>query len=102
MLVGPTCPTAAFALGDKTADPLAMYLNDVFAVPASLAGMPAMSLPVGFDTAEDGGPLPVGLQLIAPMLGEAVMVQAAAALAADLALDLTPRGPRALALPESE
>ena len=102
VLVGPTCPTAAFALGDKTADPLAMYLNDVFAVPASLAGMPAMSLPVGFDTAEDGGPLPVGLQLIAPMLGEAVMVQAAAALEADLALDLTPRGPRALALPESE
>lgn len=102
VLVGPTCPTAAFKLGDKTADPLAMYLNDVFAVPASLAGMPAMSLPVGFDTAEDGGPLPVGLQLVGPMLGEAVMVQAAAALEADLALDLTPRGPRALALPESE
>ena len=96
VLIGPTCPTAAFKLGDKTADPLAMYLNDVFAVPASLAGMPAMSLPVGFDTEGEMAGLPVGLQLIGPLLGEHVMLRAAAALEADLDLDLTPRGPRAL------
>ncbi|MEE8599803.1 MAG: Asp-tRNA(Asn)/Glu-tRNA(Gln) amidotransferase subunit GatA [Euzebya tangerina] len=103
VLVGPTCPTVAFPLGDKTADPLAMYLNDIYAVPASLAGMPAMSLPVGFD---DGAPeaegrdgLPVGLQLIGPLLGEPVMLQTAAALEADLDLDLTPRGANALEAP---
>ncbi|MGI9019064.1 MAG: Asp-tRNA(Asn)/Glu-tRNA(Gln) amidotransferase subunit GatA [Euzebya sp.] len=96
VLVGPTCPTTAFPLGDKTADPLAMYLNDIYAVPASLAGMPAMSLPVGFD--QQG--LPVGLQLIGPLLGEQVMLQAAAALEADLDLDLTPRGTNALISPD--
>jgi aspartyl-tRNA(Asn)/glutamyl-tRNA(Gln) amidotransferase subunit A len=95
VLVGATCPTTAFPLGDKTADPLAMYLNDIYAVPASLAGLPAMSLPVGFDEAG----LPVGLQLVGPLLGEAVMLRAAAALEADLALDLAPAGPNALPLP---
>ncbi|CAN5864686.1 Asp-tRNA(Asn)/Glu-tRNA(Gln) amidotransferase subunit GatA [soil metagenome] len=98
VLVGPTCPTTAFGLGDKTADPLAMYLNDIYAVPASLAGMPAMSLPVGFD---DAG-LPVGLQLIGPLLGEGVMLQTAAALEAELDLDLTPQGPNALAAPSKD
>ena len=97
VLVGPTCPTAAFPLGEKSADPLAMYLNDVFAVPASLAGLPAMSLPVGVDP--DDGDLPVGLQLMGPLLGEEVMLRTAAALEADLALDLTPRGPHALEMP---
>jgi aspartyl-tRNA(Asn)/glutamyl-tRNA(Gln) amidotransferase subunit A len=95
VLVGATCPTTAFPLGDKTADPLAMYYNDVYAVPASLAGMPAMSMPVGFDEAG----LPVGLQLVGPLLGEARMLRAAAALEADLALDLTPRGANALPHP---
>ncbi|CAN5372805.1 Asp-tRNA(Asn)/Glu-tRNA(Gln) amidotransferase subunit GatA [soil metagenome] len=98
VLVGPTCPTTAFPLGDKTADPLAMYASDVYAVPASLAGMPAMSLPCGFD---DAG-LPVGLQLIAPLLDEATMLRTAAALEADLALDLTPRGSNALPEPTAE
>ncbi len=106
VLVGPTCPTTAFPLGAKTADPLAMYLNDVYAVPASLAGMPAMSLPVGLDDAspEAAGRhgLPVGLQLVAPLLGEARMLRAAAALEADLDLDLTPRGPNALPAPTAE
>ena len=103
VIVGPTCPTVAFPLGEKTADPLAMYLNDIYAVPASLAGLPAMSLPVGLD---DGSPeaagrdgLPVGLQLMAPLLGESVMLQTAAALEADLDLDLTPRGANALEAP---
>jgi aspartyl-tRNA(Asn)/glutamyl-tRNA(Gln) amidotransferase subunit A len=60
VILAPTAPSAAFALGDKTADPLAMYLNDVFAVPASLAGLPAMSVPAGLN--RDG--LPLGLQVI--------------------------------------
>ncbi len=95
VLVGPTSPTTAFALGDKTDDPLAMYLNDVFTIPSSLAGTPSLSLPAGFDEAG----LPVGLQVMAPLDGEAVMLRAAAALEADLALDLVPRGPRAVSAP---
>jgi aspartyl-tRNA(Asn)/glutamyl-tRNA(Gln) amidotransferase subunit A len=95
VLAGPTAPTTAFPLGEKTSDPLEMYLNDVFAVPASLAGVPAMSLPVGLD--ETG--LPVGLQLVAPLLGEATMLRTSRALEADVAFDPTPRGPHALELP---
>ena len=60
VILAPTAPTAAFALGEKSADPLAMYLNDVFAVPASLAGLPAMSVPAGLN--RQG--LPLGLQVI--------------------------------------
>ena len=59
-ILTPTAPSAAFALGDKSDDPLAMYLNDVFAVPASLAGLPAMSVPGGLSA--EG--LPLGLQII--------------------------------------
>ena len=58
--LAPTAPTAAFGLGEKSDDPLAMYLNDVFAVPASLAGLPAMSVPAGLN--REG--LPLGLQII--------------------------------------
>jgi aspartyl-tRNA(Asn)/glutamyl-tRNA(Gln) amidotransferase subunit A len=60
LLLAPTTPTASFALGDKVDDPLAMYLNDVFSVPASLAGLPAMSVPAGLNAAG----LPLGLQII--------------------------------------
>lgn len=60
-LVGPVFPTVAFKIGEKTADPLAMYLGDILTVPASLAGIPAISIPAGMS---DG--LPVGLQLMAP------------------------------------
>jgi len=60
VLLAPTTPTAAFPLGDKLDDPLAMYLNDVFSVPASLAGLPAMSVPAGLN----GDGLPLGLQII--------------------------------------
>jgi aspartyl-tRNA(Asn)/glutamyl-tRNA(Gln) amidotransferase subunit A len=60
VILAPTTPTAAFALGDNTEDPLAMYLNDVFSVPASLAGLPAMSVPAGLN----GQGLPLGLQVI--------------------------------------
>ncbi|MBA3056214.1 MAG: Asp-tRNA(Asn)/Glu-tRNA(Gln) amidotransferase subunit GatA [Sphingomonadales bacterium] len=60
VILAPTTPTAAFGLGEKSDDPLAMYLNDVFSVPASLAGLPAMSVPAGL-TAQG---LPLGLQVI--------------------------------------
>jgi aspartyl-tRNA(Asn)/glutamyl-tRNA(Gln) amidotransferase subunit A len=66
LLLTPTAPSAAFALGEKSADPLAMYLNDVFTVPSSLAGLPAMSVPGGLD----GQGLPLGLQVIGKALDE--------------------------------
>jgi aspartyl-tRNA(Asn)/glutamyl-tRNA(Gln) amidotransferase subunit A len=66
LILAPTAPSAAFGLGEKTSDPLSMYLNDVFAVPASLAGLPAMSVPGGLS--KDG--LPLGLQIIGKALDE--------------------------------
>ena len=72
LLLGPTSPTAAFAIGAKTEDPITMYLNDIYTIGANLAGLPAMSLPCGF---ADG--LPVGLQLIGPHFSEARMLNAA-------------------------
>jgi aspartyl-tRNA(Asn)/glutamyl-tRNA(Gln) amidotransferase subunit A len=77
LLLGPTAPATAFPFGAK-ADPLAMYLNDVFTIPSNLAGHPAMSVPFG--TGDDG--LPVGVQVLAPALAEATMFRAAAALEA--------------------
>ena len=76
VLLTPTAPSAAFALGEKQADPLAMYLNDVFTVPASLAGLPAMSVPGGLD--KDG--LPLGLQIIGKALDEQGVLNAGLAL----------------------
>ena len=78
ILLGPTAPGTAFELGAKTADPLAMYLNDVCTIPSNLAGHPAMSVPFG--TGEDG--LPIGVQVLAPALGETTMFQVAAVLEA--------------------
>ncbi|HET9483566.1 MAG TPA: Asp-tRNA(Asn)/Glu-tRNA(Gln) amidotransferase subunit GatA [Xanthomonadales bacterium] len=75
LLAGPTAPTVAFALGEKRADPLAMYAADVNTVAVNLAGLPAISLPAGF---VDG--LPVGLQLIAPAFAEARLIAAGDAL----------------------
>jgi aspartyl-tRNA(Asn)/glutamyl-tRNA(Gln) amidotransferase subunit A len=66
LLLTPTAPSAAFALGEKSDDPIAMYLNDVFAVPASLAGLPAISVPAGLN---DQG-LPLGLQIIGKAFDE--------------------------------
>ncbi len=76
VLVSPTAPTTAFPIGEKVDDPLAMYLNDLCTIPANMAGNTAMSVPAGL-AAEDG--LPVGLQIMAPALGEAVMYRVAAA-----------------------
>jgi aspartyl-tRNA(Asn)/glutamyl-tRNA(Gln) amidotransferase subunit A len=76
LILTPTAPSAAFALGEKSADPIAMYLNDVFAVPASLAGLPAMSVPGGLD----GQGLPLGLHLIGRELDEQGVLNAALAI----------------------
>lgn len=76
ILLTPTAPSAAFALGQKNADPLEMYLNDVFTVPASLAGLPAMSVPGGLS---DEG-LPLGLQIIGKALDEQGVLNAALAI----------------------
>ena len=76
LLLTPTAPSAAFALGEKQADPLAMYLNDVFTVPASLAGLPAMSVPGGLD----GAGLPLGLQVIGRPLDEQGVLNAGLAI----------------------
>jgi aspartyl-tRNA(Asn)/glutamyl-tRNA(Gln) amidotransferase subunit A len=67
VLLSPTSPTTAFKLGEKLDDPLAMYLNDIATIPANLAGLPGISVPVGV-TEEDG--LPVGLQVLAPALAD--------------------------------
>jgi len=76
LIAGPTSPTPAFRLGERTGDPLAMYLSDVLTVPASLAGLPAVSVPAGF-AREDGHELPVGLQLIGPAGADASVLAAA-------------------------
>jgi aspartyl-tRNA(Asn)/glutamyl-tRNA(Gln) amidotransferase subunit A len=76
VILTPTAPSAAFGIGEKMSDPLAMYLNDVFAVPASLAGLPAMSVPGGLD----GQGLPLGLHLIGPELNEQAVLNAALAI----------------------
>ncbi len=75
-LLAPTAPTTAFRLGEKTGDPLTMYLSDVCTIAANLTGHPAMSVPYG--VGDDG--LPVGVQVLAPALGEPVMFRVAAAL----------------------
>ncbi len=66
VIASPTAPTTAFKLGEKADDPLAMYLSDIYTLPASLAGVPALSVPCG---ADQGG-MPIGLQLVAPPLQE--------------------------------
>ena len=76
VLLTPASPTTAFQFGAKTSDPLTMYLCDVFTIPTNLAGHPAMSVPFG--VGNDG--MPIGVQVLAPALGEPVMFRTAAAL----------------------
>jgi aspartyl-tRNA(Asn)/glutamyl-tRNA(Gln) amidotransferase subunit A len=76
VILAPTAPTAAFGLGEKSDDPLAMYLNDLFAVPASLAGLPAMSVPAGLN--REG--LPLGLQIIGKAFDEQGVLNAGLAI----------------------
>jgi aspartyl-tRNA(Asn)/glutamyl-tRNA(Gln) amidotransferase subunit A len=73
LVMGPTTPTTAFALGAKVDDPVQMYLNDIFTIPAPLAGLPALSVPCGFDARG----LPVGLQLMGNYFAEATLLGAA-------------------------
>jgi aspartyl-tRNA(Asn)/glutamyl-tRNA(Gln) amidotransferase subunit A len=86
LLVSPTSPTVAFRLGEKTANPLAMYLSDVLTIPSNMAGLPGLSIPCGL---ADG--LPVGLQLIGPQFSENVLFRAGHALERALAFDPVPR-----------
>ena len=83
LIVTPTAPSVAFKLGDKTADPLAMYLNDFCTVPMSLAGIPAISIPCGL---ADG--LPVGLQIAGPAFSENRVLDAAYALEQSIGFDV--------------
>ena len=69
----PTSPTTAFKIGERTDDPLQMYLSDVFTIPANLAGLPAVSIPCGLDDND----LPIGLQLMAPMFREDLLIKTA-------------------------
>jgi len=77
VLISPTAPTTAFKVGEKLEDPLAMYLNDIETIPANLAGIPGMSIPIGL---ADEDQLPVGLQLLAPARADARLYQVGAAL----------------------
>ena len=70
-ILAPTAPSAAFAVGEKTDDPIAMYLNDVFTVPVNLAGLPGISVPAGLST--EG--LPLGLQVIGRAFDEAMVLR---------------------------
>jgi aspartyl-tRNA(Asn)/glutamyl-tRNA(Gln) amidotransferase subunit A len=88
VLLGATAPTTAFALGERTADPLAMYMSDVCTIPSNLAGHPAISVPFG--AGDDG--LPVGVQVLAPALEEERMFRVAAALERSAAARTTPDG----------
>jgi aspartyl-tRNA(Asn)/glutamyl-tRNA(Gln) amidotransferase subunit A len=100
VLVSPTSPTVAFNLGEKSDDPLAMYLNDVATVPASLAGIPALSLPAGLAEAPGapGTALPVGLQIMAPLLRDDLMYRVAWAFEEATGFDVRPTGARAIHL----
>jgi len=85
VLVSPTSPTVAFELGEKTENPLAMYLADVLAIPPNLAGLPGLSIPCGLS---DG--LPVGLQLIGPQFSENTLFQVGHALERAIAFETVP------------
>ncbi len=73
VIMGPTTPTTAFKLGEKSADPVQMYLSDIYTIAVNLAGLPGLSIPCGFD----GGGLPVGLQIIGNYFDEARMLNVA-------------------------
>ena len=85
LLVSPTSPTVAFELGEKAADPLAMYLSDLLTIPSCMAGLPGLNVPCGLS---DG--LPVGLQLIGPQLSENTLFRAGHALERALGFDPVP------------
>jgi aspartyl-tRNA(Asn)/glutamyl-tRNA(Gln) amidotransferase subunit A len=73
ILVSPVSPSVAFGVGEKTEDPLTMYLTDIATIPVNLAGLPGISVPCGFGK----GNMPIGLQLVGPALGDGTLLQAA-------------------------
>jgi len=85
VLVSPTSPTVAFPIGERAADPLAMYASDLLTIPSCLAGLPGLSIPCGLS---DG--LPVGLQLIGPQFGENLLFRAGHALEQAIGFDTVP------------
>jgi aspartyl-tRNA(Asn)/glutamyl-tRNA(Gln) amidotransferase subunit A len=84
-LISPTSPTVAFKIGERTADPLAMYLSDLCTIPVNLAALPGISIPAGFSAG-----LPVGLQIIGPHFSERGLLGAAHAVEQKLEVDLVP------------
>jgi aspartyl-tRNA(Asn)/glutamyl-tRNA(Gln) amidotransferase subunit A len=85
VLVSPTSPTVAFRLGEKTANPLAMYLSDVLTIPSCMAGLPGLSIPCGLSEG-----LPVGLQIVGPQLGENTLFRVGHALERAIGFDYVP------------
>jgi len=85
VLISPTCPTTAFPIGEKAADPLAMYLTDLLTIPSNMAGLPSLSMPCGLSEG-----LPVGLQLIGRQFSENTIFRVAAALEAEIGFDPVP------------
>jgi aspartyl-tRNA(Asn)/glutamyl-tRNA(Gln) amidotransferase subunit A len=85
LLASPTSPTVAFRLGERTQNPLAMYLSDVLTIPSNMAGLPGLSIPCGLSEG-----LPVGLQLIGPQFAENALFRAGHALEQALAFDFVP------------
>jgi len=83
----PTSPTTAFKIGEKLDDPIKMYLSDIFTIAVNLAGLPAISLPCGFD----GKNLPIGIQLIGKAFDESTILNVASVLESELNLDLMPK-----------
>ncbi|HLA80936.1 MAG TPA: amidase, partial [Thermoleophilia bacterium] len=82
-LLSPVAPSVAFKIGEKTADPLAMYLTDLCTIPVNLAALPAISLPAGYSAG-----MPVGLQIIGPHFSERGILDAAHAVEQKLSLDI--------------
>jgi aspartyl-tRNA(Asn)/glutamyl-tRNA(Gln) amidotransferase subunit A len=92
MLVSPTSPTVAFKLGERTENPLAMYLSDLLTIPSCMAGLPGLSIPCGLSEG-----LPVGLQLVGPQLAENSLFSVGHALERALEFDFVPERLRAVA-----
>ena len=80
LIAGPVAPNVAWKIGEQGDDPLQAYLADIFTLPASLAGLPGMSVPAGFANSSDGAGMPVGLQLIGNYFEEGSLLHAAHAL----------------------
>ncbi len=87
VLLTPTSPTTAFRIGEKSDDPLAMYLSDIYTIPVNLAGIPAVSVPAGLGVDTK---LPIGLHIMGDYFAEATILKAAAAFEAAAEFDTTP------------